>query len=212
MYIAFEGIEGSGKTLQIELLKNFLELNQIDFIITKEPGSTEIGLQIRQILLSTKNKDMSYLTELFLYNADRAQHYKEIIIPNYEKRVIISDRSFFSTYAYQGYGRGISFELLESLNNISTKGISPDVVILLDCEPEIGIKRALKREENLEKARFELEEIKFHHRVRLGYLELAIKFKNWLVCNACESPEKIHKKIIDFLKNDRNFKDFIKKQ
>ena len=159
MYIAFEGIEGSGKTLQINLLKKFLSLKNVDFIITKEPGSTEIGSQIRNILLSSKNKNMSYLTELFLYNADRAQHYKEIIIPNYRKKIIISDRSFYSTIAYQGFGRGISIELLENLNKISTSGITPDFIILLDLEPEIGIKRALNREKNFDNARFELEDI-----------------------------------------------------
>ncbi len=210
MYIVFEGIEGSGKSLQIKLLKDFLELNCIDFIITKEPGSTKIGMEIREILLSSKNKEMSYLTELFLYNADRAQHFEEVIIPNYGKKVIVSDRSFFSTFAYQGYGRGISFKLLENLNKISTKDISPDLVILLDCEPEIGIKRALIREETLENARFELEDIEFHKRVREGYLKLANE-KNWLICNATLSPEKINNQIINYLKNDRNFKNFIKK-
>ncbi len=210
MYIAFEGIEGSGKTLQINLLKKFLSLKNVDFIITKEPGSTEIGSQIRNILLSSKNKNMSYLTELFLYNADRAQHYKEIIIPNYRKKIIISDRSFYSTIAYQGFGRGISIELLENLNKISTSGITPDFIILLDLEPEIGIKRALNREKNFDNARFELEDIEFHKRVRNGYLILSKNKRNWLVCDANRSPDKIHNEIIEFLTNDRTFKNFIK--
>ncbi len=211
MYIAFEGIEGSGKTLQIKLLENYLKLKDVDYILTKEPGSTVIGKQIRNILLSSKNKNMSYLTELFLYNADRAQHYKEVIIPNYKKKLIVSDRSFYSTIAYQGFGRGISFELLETLNKISTNGISPDIVILLDLEPEKGIKRALYREENLDNARFELENIEFHKKVREGYLKLANE-KKWLICDATLSPEKINNRIVNYLENDRNFKNFIKKQ
>ena len=211
MYIVFEGIEGSGKTLQIKLLENYLNMKNVDFIVTKEPGSTQIGAQIRNILLNAENKNMNYLTELFLYNADRAQHFKEIIVPNYRKRIIVSDRSFYSTIAYQGYGRGISLEILENLNEISTGGIIPDVVILLDLEPEIGVSRALKREKNLNNARFELENIEFHRRVREGYLKLASENNNWLICDASETPDRIHLKIINFIENDRNFKNFIKK-
>ena len=101
--------------------------------------------------------------------------------------------------------------LLETLNKISTNGISPDIVILLDLEPEKGIKRALYREENLDNARFELENIEFHKKVREGYLKLANE-KKWLICDATLSPEKINNRIVNYLENDRNFKNFIKKQ
>ena len=210
MYIVFEGIEGSGKSLQIKFLKKYLENNNFSYIITKEPGSTLIGKQIRKILLSSKNQNMCSLTELFLYNADRAQHYKEVILPNYRKKIIISDRSFYSTIAYQGYGRGIDLELLFMLNKISTNNIYPDYVILLDCPVEIGIKRALMREKNFENARFELEDTEFHKKIREGYLKLA-KENNWLVLDSTDEPEKLHLEIVNFLQNDRNFKNFIKK-
>ncbi len=207
MYIAFEGIEGSGKSLQIKLLENFFKQNRYKYIITKEPGSTAIGKQIRKILLSSKNSKISILTELFLYFADRAQHYEEIIITNYGKRIIISDRSMYSTFAYQGYGRGIDIDILKKLNKIATKEIEPDLVILLDCPVEIGLKRALDREKTLDFARFELESFEFHNKVRKGYLELSKK-NNWLVIDATLKPKKIYNIITEFI--ERNYERIIK--
>ena len=209
MYIAFEGIEGSGKSLQIKLLEEYLKKNRYIYIITKEPGSTKIGSEIRKILLNSENKDISEFTELFLYFADRAQHYREVIIPNIDKKIIISDRSMYSTFAYQGYGREIDFKILEYLNDLATEKIYPDEVILLDCPVEVGLKRALSRESDLKSARFELEDQEFHDRIRKGYLKMAEKF-NWKVFNALEEPEILNRKIISYLfeKYERVFKNF----
>ena len=210
MYIAFEGIEGSGKSLQVKLLIEHFK-NRYKYIATKEPGSTKIGTEIRKILLNSDNKDISKFAELFLYFADRAQHYREIIFPNYNKCIIISDRSMYSTFAYQGYGRGIDFEILNYLNDLATNKIYPDEVILLDCPVEEGLKRAFIREGDLKNARFELESEEFHRRVRKGYLEMAKKY-NWKVFSALEDPEKLNKKILNYLfeKYEGVFKNFIK--
>ncbi len=212
MYIAFEGIEGSGKSVQIKLLKEFFSSIKVDFIVTKEPGSTKIGEKIREILLSSEFKEISTLTELFLYFSDRAQHYKEIIKPNYRKKIIISDRSMYSTVAYQGYGRGIDLRLLNYLNDITTEKIYPDIVILLDCPVELGIKRALMREKDLKNARFELEDKDFHEKVRKGYLELA-KLNNWIVVDSTFNEMEVFEKIKEFLmKNyEKDIRNFTKK-
>jgi len=212
MYIAFEGIEGSGKSVQIKLLKEFFSSIKVDFIVTKEPGSTKIGEKIREILLSSEFKEISTLTELFLYFSDRAQHYKEIIKPNYRKKIIISDRSMYSTVAYQGYGRGIDLRLLNYLNDITTEKIYPDIVILLDCPVELGIKRALMREKDLKNARFELEDKDFHEKVRKGYLELA-KLNNWIIVDSTFNEMEVFEKIKEFLmKNyEKDIRNFTKK-
>ena len=150
MYVVFEGIEGSGKSLQINFLKEFFKRKNINSLFTREPGSTEIGIEIRKILLNEKFINMNRFTEIFLYLADRAEHFNKIIEPNLNKfDIIISDRSYFSTIVYQGFGRGINIELLEQLNNIVVKNIKPDYVILFDLPVEIGIKRALKRKSSL---------------------------------------------------------------
>ncbi len=194
MYVVFEGIEGSGKSLQINFLKEFFKRKNINSLFTREPGSTEIGIEIRKILLNEKFINMNRFTEIFLYLADRAEHFNKIIEPNLNKfDIIISDRSYFSTIVYQGFGRGINIELLEQLNNIVVKNIKPDYVILFDLPVEIGIKRALKRNEQTSnnESRFEKEQLEFHKKIREGYLYFAKREKNWLVIDALKSPEEI---------------------
>ena len=172
-FISFEGIEGTGKSTQAKLLQQGLLGLGYEVILTEEPGGTLISLRIREILLSVDHTNMKPLTELLLYNAARAQHIEEVILPALNRgAVVITDRFTDSTFAYQGYGRGIDLKLLESIDRIATNGLRPDMTILLDLDVETG----LKRNRRINKTdRLELEDVEFHKRVRKGYHELAAK-------------------------------------
>ena len=199
--IAFEGIEGSGKTTQAELLYNFLKEKSIPCIFSREPGGTEIGEQIRKILLDPKNKKMHAKTELLLYLANRCQHAYEKIIPEIKKRtVVITDRYSDSSLAYQGKARELSFKVVSRLNKFATFGLKPDLVILIDIPVEVGLERT--REKTLD--RLEQEEINFHEQVREGYLQLAKKAaKRIKVFDGTKPIETLQKEInkltVDFL-------------
>jgi len=178
VFVTFEGIEGTGKTTQIGLLAEELTRQGKRVAITREPGGSRIGRELRRILLSLETKDLCDRAELFLYLADRAQHVAEVVRPALAGgSVVLCDRFTDSTVAYQGYGRGLSPELLHQLNDTATGGLAPDLTIVLDIDPEIGLRRALSR--NLEtgaqvsEGRFEAESLAFHTRVRQGYLALA---------------------------------------
>ncbi len=181
MFVTFEGIEGTGKSTQIRLLARHLEERGRTVLVTREPGGSRIGAELRKVLLSLDNAEITGRAELFLYLADRAQHVAQVIKPALARgEVVLSDRFADSTVAYQGYGRGLDPDMLQSLNAMAMDGLSPDVTILLDIEPEQGLRRALAR--NLEngaaraEGRFEAEKLDFHQRVRGGYLALAARF------------------------------------
>lgn len=173
IFISLEGIEGTGKTTQARLLSKRLVEKGYEVILTQEPGGTVIGNRIREILLHVDHREMSYMTELLLYNADRAQHLSERIIPALnEGKVVITDRFTDSTVAYQGYGRGIDIHLIMSINNLATKGIKPHLTLLFDLDVETG----LKRNKGINKVdRLELENVEFHKKVRDGYFQIAKK-------------------------------------
>jgi dTMP kinase len=179
LFITFEGVEGSGKTTQIRRLKTYLDRKGIPCMMTREPGGTIIGEKVRKILLDPDHNELVPLGELFLYEAARAQHIKEVIKPHLRKRMIIlCDRYCDASIAYQGYGRRIDLKWVEQVNRMASEGIRPDITLLLDCPTGTGLKRALKRNEVLrqeKEARFEKERIQFHNRVRKGYLALARK-------------------------------------
>lgn len=194
LFITFEGGEGTGKTTQVSLLEEFLIHKGYEVLITREPGGTSIGDQIRQILLDSKNSDIKPLTELLLYAASRAQHIQEKIEPAIKQgHIVLCDRFTDATLAYQGYARNLNRELISQLNHIATSGRNPDLTILMDGQPEICIRRAIERMENQieDESRFEKESLDFHHKVRQGYLEIAM-----------EDPERI--KIIDCLDSVEN--------
>ncbi len=195
IFISFEGIEGTGKSIQARLLSEYLAKKGLKTLLTEEPGGTPISLQIRKVLLSTKHEEMDYLTELLLYNAARIQHIKERIIPAIDcGRIVITDRFSDSTVAYQGYGRGISLKLIDSLDRIATGRMRPDLTILLDLDVEVGLmrnKRINKRD------RLELEDVKFHKRVRKGYLRLAaMEPERIKLIKASKGIEEIHREIV----------------
>jgi dTMP kinase len=195
IFISFEGIEGSGKTKQSRLLYEYLRKSGYKVILTGEPGGTQIGLKIRDLLLSVENRKMTPVSELLLYNASRAQHIKEVILPALKKGfIVITDRFIDSTKAYQGYGRGIDLKLIEFFEKIVTEDIRPDLTLLLDLDVKIG----LKRNRGINKTdRLELEDVKFHKRVREGYLKIAAKeLERIKLIDATESIEEIHRKII----------------
>jgi dTMP kinase len=175
-FITFEGIEGSGKSTQIALLASYLTAKGIRTVLTREPGGTLIGDQVRKILLDPANRSLDPTAELLLYAASRAQHLHEIILPALAGGMtVLCDRFSDATLAYQGYGRGLDIELIRSLDQIVTRAMRPDLTILFDIESATGIARARGRNNNLgleAEARFENEELIFHDRVRHGYLTL----------------------------------------
>lgn len=204
IFITFEGIEGSGKSTQIELLSKELERKGLQVIKTQEPGGTKIGAMIRKILLDPKNKVIDPMTELMLYGASRAQHIKEVILPAIEEgKIVLCDRFSDATIAYQGYGRGLSLNIIKGLDTLITGGLRPSLTILLDLDPEKGLLRAKKRiEENssLKEGRIEQEGFSFHKRVREGYLKIAEEEPERIkVIGADGSREEVHRKIIEIV-------------
>lgn len=178
MFITFEGIEGCGKSTQVEMLKQYLQEKGFDVLTTREPGGSRLGSNLRSILLSVENKDLTKEAELFLYMADRSQHVHQVISPALkENKVVISDRYADSTVVYQGYGRGLDPNILHSFNKVAVREVWPDYTFLLDLDPEMGLKRAWARnvQNNMAKkeGRFEAEKLSFHNRVREGYLTWA---------------------------------------
>lgn len=208
MFITFEGIEGTGKTTQIKLLKEFFEEKGKEVLLTLEPGGSRIGRELRKMLLHLESKDLTGETELFLYLADRAQHMSQVILPAIEQgKVVISDRFADSTVAYQGYGRGLDPKLLHQLNEVAVTGIWPDLTILLDIDPEIGLKRAMTRniQENktFEEGRFEAESISFHTKVREGYLTwAAINQRRIRIVDAEPAPDKVFTQVCKALQEN----------
>ena len=212
LFITFEGVEGSGKTTQINHLKRYLIQRGIPCKVTREPGGCPIGERIRKILLNPKHQEMAPLSELLLYEASRAQHVKEVIKPFLKKEgVILCDRFSDASVAYQGYGRRVALKWVEKLNHLSTQGIKPDLTILLDCPSDIGIKRALRRNQILKRERedrFEREKIQFHRRVRRGYLSIARKEPGRVkVIDTREGEEKVFEKIRKIVDELLGFKE-----
>jgi dTMP kinase len=195
LFIAFEGGEGCGKSTQARLLRDNLERDNIVVVLTHEPGGTPLGNRIRGLLKVKRDFDISPQAELLLFAACRAQIIKDIILPALDAGTnVICDRFSGSTLAYQGYGRGLGLELIESINRIATGGLEPDLIFLLDLQPEAG----LVRKHNTGDDRFEAEDIAFHRRVRDGYLELARHDPcRWIVLEAQQPVEKLGETILD---------------
>lgn len=179
-FIVFEGGEGCGKTTQLLRVREWLKESEgqqllqsigiSDVVVTREPGGTPLCGQIRQLLLTPAEEVMNPKTELLLYAADRAQHVEQWLKPAMQNgSLILCDRYTDSTIAYQGYGRGLSLDLIHQLNNIATQGLQPDLTLWLDVEPEIGLSRAQARSR---KDRIEQSDLIFHKAVRNGFHDL----------------------------------------
>lgn len=177
MFITFEGIEGCGKTTQIKRLERRLRARGVSTLMTLEPGGTEIGRTIRQVLLDSRNRNLVPLAELMLYAADRAQHVEEVIRPALSQgKWVLCDRFSDATVAYQGAARGQDPSLINLLNERVSGGMRPDLTLLLDCPVEVGLERALARNRVAPHGgqdRFEREDLEFHGKVRAGYAALA---------------------------------------
>ena len=178
MFITLEGIEGCGKTTQLEFLSSFLEKKGRSCVVTREPGGTAIGKKIRSILLDPASKALVPTAELLLYMADRAQHIESLIQPCLaEGKIVLCDRYFDATVVYQGFARGLDTEFVRELHRIILNDLKPDITLLLDLPPRVGLARAWQELDNGNRcdaeSRFEEEAISFHEKVRAGYLALA---------------------------------------
>lgn len=190
--ITFEGIDFSGKSVQANLLHGALKDRKLPVLILREPGGTEISEKIRSVLLDNANHKMSAMTEVLLYSAARAQMVRENILPNLEKgTVVICDRYFDSTTAYQGFGRRIDLDFIKKLNNFATEELVPDLTFLIDLDAKIALQRTKTDLDRLEK-----EDSEFHQRVRKGYLEIARSNPDrFVVIDGTQSIEAIQDEI-----------------
>jgi dTMP kinase len=199
--ITFEGIEGCGKSTQANLLAKRLESLGRACLLTREPGGTRIGREIRKVLLNPTHRQMAPEVEMALYFADRAQHLREVIRPALDEgKYVICDRFTDSTLAYQGYARGIPRRLIRSLDRIMTGEYRPRFTVLLDLQVEDGLKRARGRNQRSKtgrrEARFEKERLEFHSRVRRAYLQMARKEPDrFVVVAAAGSRRTIHEEV-----------------
>jgi dTMP kinase len=189
LFITFEGGEGSGKSVQAKALYGRLSRLAMPSILTHEPGVTPLGEKVARWLKWGDDIDISPLAELMLFNVSRAQLVSEVIKPNLKKgNIVICDRYFDSTTAYQSYGRGLDLAMVKAVNEAAIQGIKPDLTILLDMSVEAG----LARKKGKKRDRFEQENLTFHQRVRHGYLELSrAEPGRWLVVDAAQSRNKI---------------------
>ena len=194
-FITFEGADGSGKTTQIELIKKYLEEQGKKVLLTREPGGSDLGNKIRDILLHYDG-EVDSLCELLLYMADRAQHVKKVILPALEEgKIVLCDRYIDSSVSYQGYARGLDIERIIKLNTIATDGLEPDLTIVFDVETQTAIERVGEIKDRLEQ-----EGIEFHKKLRYGYLELAKRFPNRIkTVNANLSVEEVFEQVKELI-------------
>ncbi len=201
-FITFEGGEGTGKSTQIKLLEDYLKGKGEDIIITKEPGGTEVGLEIRKLLVCGDKDKFDATAEALLYFADRHIHLSKKIWPAMEKGcVVMSDRFADSTFAYQyyGYNKRVSKETLQQLYQIAVGDFKPDLTIILDIDPKIGLERSFNKAKSMEvkELRFEGREFEFHQNLRNGFLEIAKEEPNrCVVLDANKTIEELHKDIV----------------
>ena len=199
LFITFEGPEGSGKTTQIELLSEHLEEKGYSVLATREPGGTNIGDQIRTILLDPQNTEMLPASEALLFSAARAQIVNQVIRPHLAQgRIVLCDRYADSTMAYQGYGHGLELEMLHAITALATGGLKPDLTVYLDIDVEEGLRRKLAAHKagNAEWNRLDQQEAAFHRRVREGYQQMAAREPNrWLLIDATQPLEVIQASI-----------------
>ena len=198
LFITMEGTDGSGKTTQSELLRDYLEEKGFSVLCTREPGGNQISEKIRDIIIDTDNKKMNPRTEALLYAAARAEIVSEVIIPTLKKGdIVICDRFVDSSVAYQGEGRKLGGEVISELNLFATDGLEPDVTFFLKIDPEMGIERK-KRQESLD--RIESEKIYFHKKVFYGYISLAEKFSERIkIIDASADINTIHQNITAYI-------------
>lgn len=205
LFITLEGPEGSGKTSAIKIVKEQLEKEGYQIVMTREPGGTPISEQIRNVILDKSNTAMDYRTEALLYAASRRQHLVEKVWPNVkEGKLVICDRYLDSSLAYQGYARGLGVEDILNVNMYATEGTFPDITLLFDLEPEVGLAR-INANSSREVNRLDLEKLDFHHRVRNGYLSLAKRFPDrFVIIDASKDLEEVAASALNAIKERLN--------
>ena len=205
MFISLEGIEGCGKTTQLSQLTSFFTAKGRSFVVTREPGGTVIGEKIRSILLDPASKGLVPAAELLLYMADRAQHIHSLIRPRLaEGNVVVCDRYFDATVVYQGYARGLDTGFIYDLHRIIFEDLKPDITLLLDLPPRVGLARAWQELDSGNRSgtesRFEEETLNFHEKVRAGYLELARReTERYKIIDASRSIDEVQAEMREVL-------------
>jgi len=200
--ISFEGLDGAGKTTQMDLLERWLAERRIAYIRTREPGGTSLGAEIRHLLLRRPELAITPLAEALLFQADRAQHFATVVLPALNRgQLVITDRCFDASIAYQGYARGVGVELVEGLSLLATQGRVPDLTILLDLDPtQVHMRTDAARDQRglrEQQTRFDAEAESFHRRVQEGFRLLARTHPERIkVVDASLPPEQIHHEII----------------
>jgi dTMP kinase len=204
LFITFEGIDFSGKSIQSRLLFQYIK-TQYDCVLLRDPGTTKISEKIRAIVLSNENNEMSALTELLLYEAARVQMVQESIMPALNiGKIVICDRFYDSTTAYQGYGRELDLSTVQLANRIGSCALVPDITFLLDVSPETAESR--KRSDH-QVDRLESQGIKFQHKVRQGYLKIAAQESDRVfIVDGQRDIDTVHHEILNILHSKKRFK------
>jgi dTMP kinase len=204
--ISFEGLDGAGKTTQMTLLERWLDAQNIVYVSTREPGGTALGVEIRQLLLNRPDLAITPLAEALLFQADRAQHFATLVLPAVQAgKLVITDRCFDASIAYQGHARGVGIELVARLSMIATQGHIPDLTILLDLDPsqvhprtDVSNDQSGLREDQ---TRFDKEAQEFHNKVREAFLVLARLYPERIKLLDASRPQKeIHRDILALVK------------
>ena len=215
-FITLEGGEGCGKSTQAKLLQAYLQAKGIDAVLTKEPGGTPEGMLLRQMLVTGDKDKFDAIAECLLYYADRRVHLQKLVWPALAKNQwVISDRFADSTEAYQyyGYNKRVDFATLQSLYQMVAGDFKPDLTLILDMPPEVGMRRSLAKAEQMtvKELRFESRQIEFHNNLRHGFLEIAKREpERCVVLNADTTKEDLHRQIVRVVEerlaaNDRSF-------
>ncbi len=197
LFISFEGPDGSGKSTQIEYLKEYFNINGIDTVFTREPGGTAIGEKLRQIILDKDNAEICAMTEALLYAASRAQHVDELIRPSLDQgKIVVCDRFIDSSIAYQGYGRNLG-DGVRIMNELAIKGCMPDLTFFLDLDPAVGKSRISTAIQD----RLESETLDFHQSVYRGYKDMAEYYsERFVTIDASKTKEEMKETIISKIK------------
>ncbi len=198
-FIVIEGVNGAGKSSLLKKISKYLKSKKKQFLLTREPGSGALGKDLRELVLNNTEK-LPPLAELFLFAADRNYHVNKIILPALKKKkLVISDRYYYSTTAFQGYGRKIDLKSINVINQLAIEDLQPDLVLLLDLDPLIGLQR--NRKSDKERDSFEEEELSFHQKIRQGFLKQAKSLpEKFVLIDASQSADQVWKntkKILD---------------
>ena len=202
-FLVLDGVNGAGKSTLLEQIKQIVAQANRPMLSTREPGATAVGSTIRSLVLNSQER-LSPEAELFLFAADRAEHVTKVIQPALQKKqIVLCDRYFYSTEAFQGYGRGLNLKAVQSANELAVKDCLPDLVVLLDLDPATGLRRTKSRGDSVTgRDSFEEEELAFHTRLRQGFLTIANQRPEpFLVVDASVSPEQVLAQVRPVIEN-----------